>query len=303
MAVSLCAAIAATCARSFCVSTGRDCARSAVTATRRPRSRPCFKSMALAPAAMLRKPSEKMPYASSVAVVVPSPTASPVRSAASRSTCTPRSSSGSLRESSLAIVTPSLQMMGFPHLWPMRTLLDLGPNVTRTASARAVAPRRIFSRAADRKNTCLYVDMATPVHETQGAKGHWRAIGARTSTGSDRSLQHTPPRVQAQGGGWQPLIRTWGLRMLNAQGGPHATHHRPRCPHRHQLRHAGRLARAAGNCHWLRDFRPRQWQQPLFPAQPAGGAGAAGGWPGHVAAGPADAAGGAGRSADRAHAL
>ena len=43
--------------------------------------------MALAPAATLRTPSAKIAWARMVEVLVPSPTASPVRSAASRSIC------------------------------------------------------------------------------------------------------------------------------------------------------------------------------------------------------------------------
>ena len=39
-------------------------------------------------------------------------------------------------------------------LLSIRTHLDLGPSVTRTASARALAPRRMTSRASDRNRTC-----------------------------------------------------------------------------------------------------------------------------------------------------
>jgi hypothetical protein len=46
------------------------------------RSSPRLMSIALAPAVTLRTPSATMAWASRVAVVVPSPTASPVRSAA-----------------------------------------------------------------------------------------------------------------------------------------------------------------------------------------------------------------------------
>ena len=76
-------------------------------------------------------------------------------SAAWRSICAPRFSSGSLRSNSLAIVTPSLQTIGAPHFFWISTDFDFGPSVTRTASASCVAPRRIFSRAAERNRTCL----------------------------------------------------------------------------------------------------------------------------------------------------
>ena len=65
---------------------------------------------------------------------MPSPTASPVLSAAWRSICAPRFSSGSLRSNSLAMVTPSLQTIGAPQLFWISTDFDFGPNVTRTAS-------------------------------------------------------------------------------------------------------------------------------------------------------------------------
>src|SRR5688572_24643722 len=87
-----------------------------------------------------------------VAVVVPSPTRSPVRSAASRINCAPRFSSGSLSSTSFAIVTPSLQTRGRPHFLPISTHFDFGPRVMRTASANAVAPLRTFSLASDSNN-------------------------------------------------------------------------------------------------------------------------------------------------------
>ena len=46
----------------------------------------------------------------------------------------------------------------------MSTHFDLGPSVTRTASARVAAPGRIFSRASDRNMTCLYgIDVSLSV--------------------------------------------------------------------------------------------------------------------------------------------
>jgi hypothetical protein len=48
-----------------------------------------------------------------------------------------------------------LHTIGVPQFFPMRTLFDFGPSVTRTASASAVAPRRTFSRASARKSTFL----------------------------------------------------------------------------------------------------------------------------------------------------
>jgi hypothetical protein len=113
--------------------------------------------MALAPAVTLRTPSAKIAWARIVAVLVPSPTTSPVFSAAWRSICAPRFCSASSRSNSLAMVTPSLQTIGAPHFFWISTDLERGPRVMRTASASCVAPRRIFSRAAERNSTCLCV--------------------------------------------------------------------------------------------------------------------------------------------------
>jgi hypothetical protein len=162
IAASLCAEIAATCARSRRLCTGRDCARSPSTAMRVARSKPRLRSIALAPATTLRTPSAKIACANTVAVLVPSPTLSPVRSAASRSMRAPRFSSGSLSSTSLAMVTPSLQTIGAPHFRPINTHFDRGPSVTRTASASAVAPRRTFSRACIWKSNCLNAIGAGP---------------------------------------------------------------------------------------------------------------------------------------------
>ena len=127
IAESLCAEMAATCAFSLRVLTGRDSARSASTARLVARSRPRLMSMALAPATTLRTPSAKMACARMVEVLVPSPTMSPVFSAAWRSMRAPRFSSGSLRSNSLAIVTPSLQTIGAPHFLSISTDFDRGP--------------------------------------------------------------------------------------------------------------------------------------------------------------------------------
>jgi hypothetical protein len=48
-----------------------------------------------------------------------------------------------------------LQTVGAPHFFSIKTDLERGPKVTRMASASCVAPRRIFSRAAERNRTCL----------------------------------------------------------------------------------------------------------------------------------------------------
>jgi hypothetical protein len=106
-----------TCAFSLLVATGRDMSRNAAIVALAARSRPRLMSIALAPATTLRTPSAKIACASRVAVLVPSPTTSPVFSAACRNIWAPRFSSGSFRSNSLAMVTPSLQTIGAPHFF------------------------------------------------------------------------------------------------------------------------------------------------------------------------------------------
>lgn len=148
MLSSLWAETVATWARSFSLGTGRDCVRRASTASTAPCSKPRLSSTALHPATTLRSPSDHSAWARIVEVEVPSPTCSPVRTAACSSTFAPRFSSGSANWNSLAIATPSLQISGLPQLLSIRTLRDLGPSVTRTALASAVVPRSSFSRAS-----------------------------------------------------------------------------------------------------------------------------------------------------------
>ena len=64
------------------VATGRDSVRKVSIAVLVARSRPRLMSMALAPATTFHTPSANMAWASMVAVLVPSPTRSPVFSAA-----------------------------------------------------------------------------------------------------------------------------------------------------------------------------------------------------------------------------
>src|SRR3954470_16614618 len=87
-----------------------------------------------------------MAWASTVAVVVPSPATSEVLLATSRTICAPMFSSAFRRSISLATVTPSLVMVGDPNFLSMMTLRPLGPRVTLTASANWLTPRRIACR-------------------------------------------------------------------------------------------------------------------------------------------------------------
>ena len=87
-----------------------------------------------------------MAWASTVAVVVPSPAVSDVLLATSRTIWAPMFSSGSFRSISLATVTPSLVMVGEPNFLSRTTLRPFGPRVTFTASASAFTPRRMACR-------------------------------------------------------------------------------------------------------------------------------------------------------------
>ena len=94
-------------------------------------SAPC----GLAPAATLRRPSRMRAWASTVAVVVPSPATSLVLVATSFTSWAPMFSKGSSSSTSRAMVTPSLVIVGAPNFFSMTTLRPFGPSVTLTVSA------------------------------------------------------------------------------------------------------------------------------------------------------------------------
>src|SRR3954447_10624163 len=143
-----CAEIVATPAIAARSSTGVAAASSsactASTAARMPRPR----AIGLAPAATLRMPSCTSAWASTVAVVVPSPATSLVLVATFFASCAPRFSYGSSRSISRAMVTPSLVMVGAPNFLSMTTLRPRGPSVTLTASASLSTPRSRERRAS-----------------------------------------------------------------------------------------------------------------------------------------------------------
>src|SRR5690348_6425554 len=118
-------------------------------------SMPRFKSIGFMPAATDLAPSRTIAWASTVAVVVPSPAMSLVFEATSRTICAPMFSNLSSSSISFATVTPSLVMRGAPKLLSSTTLRPLGPSVTFTALARVSTPRSIFSRASPEKRTSL----------------------------------------------------------------------------------------------------------------------------------------------------
>src|SRR5262245_47724472 len=112
------------------------------------RSMPRLRSIGFMPAVTALAPSRTIAWASTVAVVVPSPASSEVLDATSRSIWAPMFSNLSASSISLATVTPSLEMRGAPNDFSMTTLRPLGPSVTLTASARMSTPRSILLRAS-----------------------------------------------------------------------------------------------------------------------------------------------------------
>jgi hypothetical protein len=116
-------------------------------------SMPRFRSIGFRPAATYLKPSRTMAWASTVAVVVPSPALSLVLEATSLTIWAPMFWSLSLSSISLATETPSLVTVGAPKLRSSTTLRPLGPSVTLTALARMFTPSTRRARASPPKTT------------------------------------------------------------------------------------------------------------------------------------------------------
>ena len=109
---------------------------------------PRLMPIGLEPAATLRRPSRTSAWARTVAVVVPSPATSSVFLATSLTSSAPIFSYGSSSSISLAMVTPSLVIVGAPQDFSSTTLRPLGPSVTFTASARVFRPFSRLRRAS-----------------------------------------------------------------------------------------------------------------------------------------------------------
>src|SRR5215472_4502788 len=150
-----CAEIVATLAISVRSSTSRAALPSASATAVAAASMPRLSASGLAPAATLRRPSATIAWASTVAVVVPSPATSLVLVATSLASCAPRFSVGSSSSISRATVTPSLVIVGAPHFLSMTTLRPFGPSVTLTASASLSTPRSSARRASSSKSRLL----------------------------------------------------------------------------------------------------------------------------------------------------
>ncbi len=138
----------ATWAISVLPSTSLACSAIDATAASTALSMPRFRPAGLAPAATLRSPSLMSAWASTVAVVVPSPATSLVLVATSFTSWAPMFSNGSSSSTSRAMDTPSLVMVGAPNFFSITTLRPLGPRVTLTVSASLLTPASRPRRAA-----------------------------------------------------------------------------------------------------------------------------------------------------------
>src|SRR5260221_10106486 len=121
-------------------------------------STPRRRSIGFMPAATALVPSRTIAYASTVAVVVPSPTRSLVLEATSLSIWAPMFSNLSESSISLATVTPSLVMRGAPYDLSSTTLRLFGTKVTLTAWAKTPMPCSMRSRASV-ENLTSFADM------------------------------------------------------------------------------------------------------------------------------------------------
>src|SRR5450759_3079069 len=181
-------------------------------------SMPFFRPIGLAPAATLRRPSRTSAWARMVAVVVPSPATSLVFFATSLTSSAPIFSYGSSSSISLAMLTPSLVMVGAPHFFSRTTLRPFGPRVTLTASARMFIPRSRPRRASSSKAMSLAIRVVPPTRSgcvtgwcPRRTDRIWRAPFARVLGPSPNSQDYhshgesanpmistRPPRVQMQ---------------------------------------------------------------------------------------------------------
>src|SRR6266498_3571409 len=155
------AEIVATWAISSLPSTSRACLPRCSTAAATPFSMPRLRPIGFAPAATFLIPSRTMARARTVAVVVPSPATSLVLVATSRASCAPLFSQGSSSSISLAMVTPSLVMVGAPHFLSRTTLRPFGPIVMATASASLSTPASRPRRASS-SNISTFAVMTPP---------------------------------------------------------------------------------------------------------------------------------------------
>src|SRR5262245_47438134 len=155
MSESAFAEIAPTWAISLEVVQGLEIFFSSSTTATTALSMPRLRSIGFMPEATYFMPSRTIAWASTVAVVVPSPATSEVFDATSFTICAPMFSNLSFSSISLATETPSLVTVGAPNERSSTTLRPFGPSVTFTASARMFSPWTILARAPSWKRTSL----------------------------------------------------------------------------------------------------------------------------------------------------
>src|SRR4029450_1587767 len=166
------AEIVPTCAIAFWSLHGFDRRLSSSTAVVTAASMPRFRSIGLAPAATALRPSRTIAWASTVAVVVPSPASSEVLEATSFTICAPMFSNLSFSSLSFATDTPSFVTVGAPKLFSSTALRPFGPSVAFTAFARMLTPLSIRARASSLKRTSLAAMGVKPLNELLLDDGH-----------------------------------------------------------------------------------------------------------------------------------
>src|SRR5487761_1661979 len=127
-----------------------------------PLSMPRLMSIGLRPEETAFRPSRMIAWASTVAVVVPSPASSEVLDATSFTICAPMFSNLSFSSISFATETPSLVTVGAPKLFSSTALRPLGPRVALTALARTLTPRNMRERASSLNLTSLAAIVLAP---------------------------------------------------------------------------------------------------------------------------------------------
>src|SRR5881227_2051191 len=141
---------------------GLESLLSSSTAVMTALSMPRLRSIGLRPEETAFRPSRMIAWASTVAVVVPSPASSEVLDATSFTICAPMFSNLSLSSISFATDTPSLVIVGAPKLRSRTTLRPLGPRVTLTAFDRMLTPFTILFRTFSPKRTSLAAMIESP---------------------------------------------------------------------------------------------------------------------------------------------
>src|SRR5438093_4761819 len=163
--LSLFEAIVATWAISFLSLVDLEMPLRSLTTASTAASMPRLSPIGLAPAVTFFRPSRKIAWASTVAVVVPSPATSEVLEATSRTIWAPMFSYLSFSSISLATVTPSLVIVGLPNFLSMTTLRPFGPSVAFTAAAMMLTPLSSALRASSSNLSCFGMDRGPPLLE------------------------------------------------------------------------------------------------------------------------------------------